>query len=77
MSDTQKDYGTRTVIQCNCGQVFNTSTDLFAHMHEADPDATAPMRHNNMTHQQPLTQREHEREQDESETIQRTRLHSW
>jgi hypothetical protein len=71
MNSNDAPYGYRTVIQCNCGMVFTTEGDLFAHMHEADPEALGE--HHNMSHRVPRSKREHDREQEEFERLQDAR----
>jgi len=72
MTTTYAPYGTRLVIRCSCSNVFNTERDLFAHMHQADPEAT--FAHHNMSFRQPISQAEHDREQEEVERYQRARI---
>ena len=72
MTTTYAPYGTRTIHRCSCGNIFNDQRDLFGHMHQADPEAT--FAHHNASYNQPISQREHDREQEEVEAYQRARI---
>lgn len=78
--NTTAPYGYRTIHACNCGLPFNSREDLNAHImgaHESDDFKLWPngnRGHGNLSRSIPITEREHDREQEEVERYQRARI---